>query len=45
MWPPQLVGLLMSLGGMLVGSLLPQLLAPVAQVPAASSLRADGSGH
>jgi len=45
MWPPQLVGLLMSLGGMVVGSLLPQLLAPVPQVPAASILRAEGAGH
>ena len=31
MWPPQLVGLLMSLGGMVVGSLLPQVIAPVPQ--------------
>jgi Na+/proline symporter len=31
MWPPQLVGLLMSLGGMVLGSLLPQVLAPVPQ--------------
>lgn len=31
MWPPQLVGLLMSLGGMLVGSLMPQLVAPIPQ--------------
>ena len=31
MWPPQLVGLLFSLGGMIVGSLLPQAVAPVPQ--------------
>jgi len=29
MWPPQLAGLLFSLGGMVAGSLLPQMLAPV----------------
>jgi solute:Na+ symporter, SSS family len=31
MWPPQVVGLLFSLGGMIVGSLLPQAVAPVPQ--------------
>lgn len=31
MWPPQLVGLLMSLGGMLAGSLLPQWVTPMPQ--------------
>ena len=32
MWPPQLVGLLLSLGGMVIGSLAPQFVAPTAQV-------------
>jgi SSS family solute:Na+ symporter len=31
-WPPQLVGLLMAFFGMIVGSLLPQWLAPSTQV-------------
>jgi SSS family solute:Na+ symporter len=31
MWPPQLAGLLMSMGGMVVGSLLPQLVTPIPQ--------------
>jgi Na+/proline symporter len=31
LWPPQLVGVLMSLGGMLVGSLAPQFVRPAAQ--------------
>lgn len=29
LWPPQLVGLLASIGGMVVGSLMPQLVTPV----------------
>jgi Na+/proline symporter len=29
LWPPQLVGVLMSLGGMIVGSLAPQLVRPL----------------
>jgi Na+/proline symporter len=44
MWPPQLVGLLMSLGGMLAGSLLPQVVAPVPQTPVSSMLSTDGQG-
>ena len=36
MWPPQLVGVLMSLGGMVVGSLLPQALSPIPQIGEAS---------
>jgi SSS family solute:Na+ symporter len=31
LWPPQLVGVLMSIGGMIVGSLAPQLVRPTAQ--------------
>lgn len=31
LWPPQLVGLLFSLGGMVCGSLLPQRLSPIVQ--------------
>lgn len=29
LWPPQLVGVLVSMGGMLVGSLMPQLIRPI----------------
>jgi SSS family solute:Na+ symporter len=32
LWPPQLVGVLMSLGGMVCGSLLPQRLSPIPQM-------------
>jgi len=37
LWPPQLAGLLMSVGGMVFGSLLPQLVAPIPQAPAAGA--------
>jgi SSS family solute:Na+ symporter len=36
LWPPQLAGVLMSLGGMVVGSLLPQALSPIPQIGEAS---------
>lgn len=34
-WPPQLVGVLLSLAGMIIGSLLPQWIAPVSKEEAA----------
>jgi len=34
LWPPQLAGLLFSVGGMVVGSLMPQVLAPVPPIVA-----------
>lgn len=40
LWPPQLAGLLFSVGGMVVGSLMPQILAPVPPIVAAT---AEGS--
>ena len=36
LWPPQLAGLLFSIGGMVVGSLMPQLLAPMPPILAAA---------
>lgn len=35
LWPPQLVGVLASLGGMVVGSLLPQIIGPKLPLPTA----------
>ncbi|MFX5793329.1 hypothetical protein ABTD98_19875, partial [Acinetobacter baumannii] len=40
LWPPQLAGLLFSIGGMVVGSLMPQVLAPV---PPMVAVPAEGS--
>jgi len=45
LWPPQLVGVIMSLGGMVAGSLLPQLVAPIVQHPAPADGVMDGAGN
>ncbi|WP_050461625.1 sodium:solute symporter family protein [Herbaspirillum autotrophicum] len=45
LWPPQLVGVIMSLGGMVVGSLLPQFVAPIVQHPTAVDGVMDGAGN
>lgn len=38
MWPPTLVGVLMRLGGMVVGSILPQALSTIPQIGEASPM-------